>query len=485
MDGSTFRLERQSLGLSQANIARVSHIKQAKISAWELGKIELSLDEISKVQDVVSEVKKGSIPEGILLRNFRKPNAIGLSQSSSSNINTTPLNQTLSDQNLHAGEIEESRIHIPFSTTDNAKRDFFLKSGKPKVLACFAGCGGMSLGFLKAGFDIIGFIEIDKAATKTFQRNFQHSILLAQDIRAVKDEHVKYWKELLGPIDVMCGGPPCQGFSLAGKRDRDDPRNTLFRNYLRIANVLRPRAIVMENVRLLTSMRSADGKPVIDQIMKEFEKIGYNATFRELDAKDYGVPQSRGRVFFIAIRDSKLSHSQFFPSPTHGPRSNINSQSSLIRQYVTFREATGDLERLEAGEKSHTDIYHWAVKHPAHVINWLKAVPEGMSAHDNSEPTLRPTSGYNTTYKRIRWDEPCSTIGTTFSMISACRTVHPADTRSLTVREAMRCQTFPDGFEFHGTWTQIRTQIGNAVPPLLAYVIANHLKTIICGGIDE
>ena len=124
-----------------------------------------------------------------------------------------------------------------------------------------------------------------------------------------------------------------------------------------------------------------------------------------------------------------------------------------------------------------TDPLHWAVSHPAHVIEWLRGVPEGASAHDNEDPQLRPPSGYNTTYKRLVWDEPSSTIGTTFGMISASRNVHPQFTRSLTVREAARCQTFPDDFEFEGNWTAVRTMIGNAVPPILAKAVAESVLT--------
>lgn len=112
---------------------------------------------------------------------------------------------------------------------------------------------------------------------------------------------------------------------------------------------------------------------------------------------------------------------------------------------MTFRDATFDLPFLESGESS-LDPLHWSISHPTHVIQWLKNVPEGHSAHENIDPALRPPSGFNTTYKRIRWDEPCSTISTNFSMISGCRNVHPSSTRSLTIREATRAQSFPDEF---------------------------------------
>ena len=169
-------------------------------------------------------------------------------------------------------------------------------------------------------------------------------------------------------------------------------------------------------------------------------------------------------MILVGIRNDSDNH-YIFPSITH---------DGLVVPFRTFRDATSDLERVESGEKSN-DAMHWAVTHPEHVIAWLKDVPEGCSAHDNADPSMRPPSGFNTTYKRIVWDEPCSTISTNFGMISGCRNVHPEQTRSLTVREATRAQSFPDSFVFCGSWGDIRKAIGNAVPPLLAKQIAQSL----------
>jgi DNA (cytosine-5)-methyltransferase 1 len=127
---------------------------------------------------------------------------------------------------------------------------------------------------------------------------------------------------------------------------------------------------------------------------------------------------------------------------------------------------------------------HWAVHHPQYIIDWLWDVPEGRSAHDNVDPAQRPPSGYNTTYKRQEWSEPASTVQTTFGMISGCRNVHPIATRSLTIREAARIQSFPDGFVFHGTAGAIRQGIGNAVPPLLASQIATHLRARVLDVVE-
>lgn len=178
------------------------------------------------------------------------------------------------------------------------------------------------------------------------------------------------------------------------------------------------------------------------------------------------------RIFLVANRADVAQPIR--PSITHGPIA--SSLFDAVQPWQTFRNATSDLEPLESGETSVSDGLHWAVAHPEHVLKWLRETPEGESAHNNLDPKLRPPSGYNTTYKRLRWDEPSSTIGTTFGMISGSRNVHPFLTRSLTIREAARCQTFPDDFRFEGTWSDIRTMIGNAVPPLLAKTVAGSIR---------
>ena len=145
--------------------------------------------------------------------------------------------------------------------------------------------------------------------------------------------------------------------------------------------------------------------------------------------------------------------------------------------FFTFGDAVSDLEFIEAGEVSSIDSYHKATAHPEHVIRWLYNVPQGKSAHENEDPTMRPPSGFNTTYKRQMWNEPAATVQTTFGMISGCNNVHPIATRALTIREAARIQGFPDSFKFEGKDGVVKTVIGNAVPPLLAYHIACFIKS--------
>ena len=193
----------------------------------------------------------------------------------------------------------------------------------------------------------------------------------------------------------------------------------------------------------------------------------------EINAKDYGIPQHRERVLFIALRKD-LNKQPTIPARTHGNKKNL-----LLKGYRTFADACSDLPYIESGQVSAEDKLHAAVTHPNHVIKWLWDVPQGESAHDNKDINNRPPSGYNTTYKRQIWTEPAATVQTTFGMISGCRTVHPIATRSLTIREAARIQSFPDQFHFSGALGCIRKSIGNAVPPLLAFILAEHIKLTV------
>lgn len=455
------RAERKKRGLSQANLARITDLSQAKISQWELGKAEPSDSAETRIRKAFEKLDQGRYPPTMRLRNHR------LARKKC---------KTLLDDEVSASASSVPKVtwaHI----TEQARQRKRPPNARPIGVALFAGCGGMALGFQQAGFDVAGHVEMDVAARSTFAKNLSNSVLLGTDIRSIETDEARRWKELFGPIPVVFGGPPCQGFSLAGKRDKHDSRNQLFRDFARIVTAVNPACFVMENVRLLTSMKTPDGGLITDLILATFEELGYSVAWASLNAQDYGVPQFRERVFFMGICPSQVGEiSPTFPPRTHGPNTDANLFEPALEPYVTFRQATGDLEPLEVGERSQDDPLHWASRHPDHVVAWLKDVPEGCSAHDNPDPALRPPSGYNTTYKRLRWDEPCSTVGTTFGMISACRNVHPRDTRAITIREAARCQTFPDRFPFCGTTTQVRTQIGNAVPPLLAKAIASHVR---------
>lgn len=447
--------KRIQYNISQSKLAKESKISPALISSWELGKKDIPIAQyeyITKVLDgIIDKIERKEL---VINKKYIKSTN---KKSNQKKIITTKEEYIELMKNVTYQDNDYITILKELSRKINKKSD----SNAPKAISLFSGCGGLDAGFKSAGFNIIGHVEIEESARKIYEANFPKSIELGTDVCEIKDEDIKSWITKFGQIDILIGGPPCQGFSLAGKRDPSDIRNQLYKEYVRIVAVLKPKVFIMENVKLITSMKEVDGNLFIDKIINSFEQIGYRVNIHQMNAQSYGVPQSRERIFIIGI-SKEYTHKIF-----NLPETN--------QKYRTFKDATKDLEELDSDEHS-SDPLHWSIHHPKHVINWLKDVPEGHSAHDNEDIHNRPSSGFNTTYKRIKWDEPCSTISTTFNMISGSRNVHPKSTRSLTIREATRVQTFPDDFIFIGKWGEIRKAIGNSVPPILANFLAKEIK---------
>ncbi len=440
------RDKRENLGLSQAKLSELSGISQHLLSAHELGKTQLNNEILEKINLLLND------SDTTLLVKRKKRYKEHIYQN------------ITHDQN----RVEKYNISLPNNLyLDLLKNLENYKNCTPsgiKAISLFSGCGGFSLGFKAAGINIEGFVEIDANLRRIYKANFPEAKEIGSDITKISDEIIQEIAKK-EDIDILIGGPPCQGFSLSGKRKIDDPRNLLFKHYMRFLKILNPAVAVIENVKLLTSMKSQSGNLVKDEIIAAFNECGYQAQLFEINAKDFCVPQHRERVIFIAIRNDIAKKS--------GIKLSINNLNKIFdcKKLFTFSDACSDLKFLESGEKS-ADPMHTAVNHPKHVIDWLWDVPEGSSAHDNKDPNKRPPSGYNTTYKRQIWLEPASTVQTTFGMISGCRNVHPIATRALTIREAARIQSFPDNYIFTGNNGTIRTGIGNAVPPLLAYQLA-------------
>jgi DNA (cytosine-5)-methyltransferase 1 len=450
--------------ISQIKLAEFSGYSPAMISSWELRKSEPSSEQVRILTDTITKILYQKNECGIDVRKKRI-------QRSGKVQGDTP-DKITSANNYVSRMAKVNYEETPYTSVLNSlsvKKD----KRRPKAIALFSGCGGMTLGFQCAGFDVIGHVEIDETANKMYAANFPNSELLGADITKIIDDEIQSWTSRFGKIDAIIGGPPCQGFSLAGKRNPADERNELFRHYIRIVEIVRPKVFIMENVRLMTSMKDPSGALFIDRIIAGYKKLRYAVMVQRVNAKDYGVPQFRERVIIVGIDVNNIDSPFQFPQATHSiaPQQSLFNTTSPIR---SFYDVTYDLPALESGEKT-DDPLHWSIAHPIHVIEWLKDVPEGHSAHENEDPHLRPPSGFNTTYKRIVWNEPCSTISTNFNMISGCRNVHPSSTRSLTIREATRVQSFPDDFMFFGKWSDIRRVIGNAVPPLLAMAIADSI----------
>lgn len=346
-----------------------------------------------------------------------------------------------------------------------------------KLLDLFCGAGGLSYGFERAGFEIALGVDINAPSLETFQKNHKNTQVLCGDLTSDELKQKIIQQAKLLEVTGILGGPPCQGFSMKGKKlGLNDERNFLFREYLKIVEIIQPDFIVMENVKALVN--TANGY-FLEQIENELKRLGLQPQIKVLNARNFGVPQSRERVFIIAIRNQSFN---FFRLPE--------------KPMVTVRNAISDLHFLESGEGTFEQDYrlpenseyqrkmrqnakklynHQATNHNQIALNKLKMIPpEGDKSSLPKE--LHGKQQFGTTWGRLKWNEVSPTIDTRFDTPSNGCNSHPELHRSITPREAARLQSFPDDFIFYGKKTEICKQIGNAVPPELAYTIAIALK---------
>lgn len=371
---------RENLGVSQAQFSEIIKMQQHRLSSLELGKEKPLPEEIDLITNALEGIKDGTIT-------IRKKKRIS----------KATFETSIVAENKRRGYVKTKNNEAYLNSLIELDKEFHKKrENAPIAISFFAGCGGLCYGIKSAGFNIVASNELVDAYRAIYKENFPDAHFLSNDIKDISDEEIDAILTKYPEVDLFAGGPPCQGFSLAGKMDVTDQRNTLFSYYLKIASKVKPKIILMENVKLLTSMKNPEGKLVKDEIIKTFTKIGYNSQFFIVNAADYGVAQTRQRVIFIGVRKDLMLNPQI-AEPICGDSMGLFQ----LQPYFTFGDAVSDLEFLESGEKSKTDKYHKAIAHPEHVIRWLFNVPEGRSAHDNADPSLRPPSGYNTTYKTI------------------------------------------------------------------------------------
>lgn len=352
------------------------------------------------------------------------------------------------------------------------------KKSKPTVLDLFSGCGGLSYGFKEAGFDIKLGIDNDLSSLKTFEANHRYSKALNIDL-SDRSAIANIKKVLNGiEIDVVVGGPPCQGFSVTGTRNFSDKRNQLYLSLLKTVRELKPKAFIIENV---FGMASLYGGAIKNEIIKRCRKMGYNVTYKVLLAADYGVPQMRKRLVFVGLRPEFGAFE--FPKPLFTPDN-----------YITCSMAIGDLpsRRGEVGneddkynslpdtafqkkmrENSNRLYNHVATVHSQKVIDVISLVPEGGN-YKSLPKGVGEHRKFNEAWTRYYSNKPSRTIDTGHR-----NHFHYKWNRVPTVRENARLQSFPDTFIFHGSKTQQYKQVGNAVPPLLSYIIAKKLLTYI------
>lgn len=359
------------------------------------------------------------------------------------------------------------------------------------VIDLFCGAGGLSEGFRQAGFHVRAGNDFFDAAGETFATTHREATFLPGPIQNHSaQDFLKVAGLKVGQLDVLVGGPPCQGFSVYNhQRGLHDERSSLYREYLRIVDGLQPRWVVLENV---TGMTSAGGGAAVHAIKAGLEALGYAVKEKILRAEEYGVPQERRRIVFVGNR---IGSPIEFPAQTHG---------AGLLPFVNIQDAICDLPRLRNGEELGSQNYgseprsdfqvamragsnavenHAAAKLSKVNLERLKHIPQGGSWRDIPFELLpegmkrAKRSDHTKRYGRLSWQGLASTILTKCDPHWGAY-FHPEQDRTLTVREAARLQSFPDWFVFQGSRTDQYTQVGNAVPPLLGKAIANAIVRI-------
>lgn len=403
-----------------------------------------------------------------------------------------------------------------------------------RIVDLFSGAGGLTFGFyyqlvngqfVRTQNEVVFANEFDKHASDAYQANYQDIPMENCDIKKLSDDRVR---ELIGDreVDLIIGGPPCQSFSTVGKRQFDN-KARLYEEYLRMLKVVRPRMFLFENVKGMLSMKEQihvldennpqivddndkpvfkDGGMIIDIITEQLNNIegvvGYTIVGKEvLNAKDFGVPQSRERVFIIGIRNDLIGQIDWhYPEVTHGEN---------LLPYLTIQDAISDLPPLVAGGSCNHYIQqpqnqyqilmrgnnqeltqHYCGTHNEKLTRIIAAVPQGegrpyinQQVDKGKLPELcRLTSGYNNTYGRLVENQPSTTITNNMCTPSALRCIHYGQNRTISPREGARIQSFPDWFIFKGKKANVTTQIGNAVPPLLAMAMARQIEVVLGGN---
>ena len=384
-----------------------------------------------------------------------------------------------------------------------------------KVVDLFCGTGGFSKGFENTGaFSVVYGIDVLPVAVETFRLNHSRAVALEADIREVRLRSVERRTGLAhGEVDVIVGGPPCQGFSSIRpfrSATEDDPRNSLFEEFAAYVNYFRPPVFVMENV---VGLATHNRGTTIEQIQECFDGLGYTSDWRIINAAHFGVPQKRERLVMIGAQHGARAR---FPSPTHAGEFRTIGVRERARRLVppapsdepglfafdepklpdalTAMEAIGDLPPVAAGETA--DQYdlppqndyqaarrrraqrldlHVATGHSERMLEIIRY----SGSNINSVPQHLITSGFSSCYSRLDPDEPAVTLTVNFVHPASNKCIHPFQDRALTLREGARLQSFDDDFSFAGTRTQIAKQIGNAVPPLLGQAIAESVLDML------
>lgn len=356
------------------------------------------------------------------------------------------------------------------------------------VVSLFSGGGGLDLGFVSEGYSVIWAIDNNMNATETYKANIGNHIICA-DINQIDISQIPH-------ADVVIGGPPCQSFSLAGKRNVEDERGQLVWKYIHIIEQVKPKAFVFENVTGLLSAKNAHGEKIIDLLKVAFKNIGYTVEQQVLNAADYGIPQRRKRVIIVGLKDKKF----VFPRPTH------SEDGIALKRYISVEEALGDLPTAIENENGQIEYqvqpqndYQRYVRRGTvvteHYIPQMSELDKYIVSHvkpggnymdipadvnSSRIRRLQRDGGHTTCYGRLDPTKPSYTINTYFNRPNVGCNIHYKENRLITVREALRLQSFPDDYVLVSGSKQGRNLIvGNAVPPMLAGILARELKQYV------
>jgi len=377
---------------------------------------------------------------------------------------------------------------------------------KIAVVDLFCGTGALSYGLSarNPAFTTVAGIDLYRPASETAAANHKSAKIICEKIENVSPQTLASQANVR-EVDLIVGGPPCQGFSSlrpSRGQDLDDPRNNLYKQFIKYVATLRPTAFLMENV--IGLVNAGEGRLLRD-IISGFEKVGYRVDWRILNAANFGVPQKRERFFLIGVKKSASNTLPIeFPEPTHSFSGKVIGTRYKSNYLVNPKnghpalgvwDAISDLPSIASGQSS--EVYrsqpqnayqlarrvragktlslHEAANHSAKMLEVIRY----SGASINEIPKGLITSGYSSCYSRLDPDEPSTTITVKFTSPASSKCIHPRDDRAITPREAARIQGFDDDFVFCGSKTDIASQIGNAVPPIFGGVFSNVFERIL------